>query len=315
MRIILVPLFCLILTASYAQNLVPNPGFDVNLACPTQIGQIDKADGWSVWGGTPDYFHGCANPTHPVYGTPYNNRGYRTPRSGDAYVGLFTHTRFTANGREFIGRPLSAPLVVGTEYYVSMYVCRADAEVLGHATNNIGVRFSTVPFSLVNPDTALNNAHVWTASVISDTVNWIRISGSFVADSAYTHIGIGNYFSDSATSIIPGTSLSDYAYYLIDDVCVSQEMNVCGLSTSLSEEFRESAWTVFPNPSYGQISLKLKNNFNGCILIYDLIGKLIHQQEVNARQGEMIYMDLPESTSGIVMIVANGHAKRIQVVR
>ncbi len=298
-----------------AQNLVPNPGFDVNVGCPTQIGQVDKADGWSVWGGTPDYFHSCANPTHPIYGTPYNNRGYRTPRSGDAYMGLFTHTIFTANGREFLGRPIASPLVSGITYYVSMYVCQADVAVLGHSTNNIGVRFSTVPFSLVNPDTALNNAHVWMNTVVTDSVNWVRVSGSFIADSAYTHIGIGNYFSDSATTIIPGTALSNYAYYLIDDVCVSDEMTTCGFSTSLNDTFDDAVGSVFPNPSSGQINLRLKQNFDGEIRVYDLIGKVIYRKEIKGNTGEKIILELPQSAIGIMTIVANGVAKRVQVYR
>jgi hypothetical protein len=313
-QLLIIPIF-LIISESFAQNLVPNPGFDVNVGCPTQIGQVNKADGWSVWGGTPDYFHSCANPTHPIYGTPYNNRGYRTPRSGDAYMGLFTHTIFTPNGREFIGRPLSTPLVPGTTYYVSLYVCQADVAVLGHSTNNIGVRFSTVAFSLVNPDTALNNAHVWSAALVTDSVNWVRVSGSFVADSAYTHIGIGNYFSDSATTIIPGTALSNYAYYMIDDVCVSDEMTTCGFLTSLNDTFDDTVGSVFPNPSSGQINLRLKQNFDGEIRVFDLIGKLIYSNEIKAGKGEVITLDLPRSVSGIMTIVANGMAKRIQVYR
>ncbi|HRG59409.1 MAG TPA: hypothetical protein PK323_10660, partial [Bacteroidia bacterium] len=202
-------LFYLCMVKVNAQNLVPNPCFDLNNACPNQIGQIDKADGWSVWGGTADYFHSCANVSNPIFGTPNNNRGYRTPRSGEAYVGLFTHSVFENNGREFIGRALSSPMIPGTTYYVSMFVCKADVAVVGHSTNNIGVRFSTVSYSLVNPDTALNNAHVWSTVVVNDTMNWTKISGSFIADSAYTFIGIGNYFSDSATSIIPGNGNSN----------------------------------------------------------------------------------------------------------
>jgi hypothetical protein len=310
----LIILFLLSASNAKAQNLVPNPGFDVNVGCPTQIGQVDKADGWSVWGGTSDYFHSCANPTHPIYGTPYNNRGYRTPRSGDAYMGLFTYTVFTPNGREFIGRPLASPLIPGTTYYVSLYVCKADVAVLGHFTNNIGVRFSTVSFSLVNPDTALNNAHVWMNTVVTDSVTWVRVSGSFVADSAYTHIGIGNYFSDSATTIIPGTALSNYAYYLIDDVCVSDEMTTCGFVTQ-TQDFEDVVGSLYPNPSAGEVNLQFSQSFQGEIRVYDLIGKEIFRKEIKAQKGEKTTLYLPSSASGILTVVANGVAKRIQVSR
>lgn len=303
--------FLLAFTGTRAQNLIPNPGFDINVGCPTQIGQIDKADGWSVWGGTPDYFHSCANPTHPIFGTPFNNRGHRTPRSGDAYVGLFTHTIFAANGREFIGRPLVSPLIPGTTYYVSLYVCQADVAELGHTTNNIGVRFSTVPFSLVNPDTALNNAHVWSSVVINDSVNWVRISGSFVADSAYTHIGIGNYFSDSATTIVPGTSLSNYAYYLIDDVCVSESGDDCGFTGTGLNSFEALIGKLYPNPGKGPVFIYLNQPFRGRIAVYDLSGKMVLSKDVEAAKGETISLELP--ARGIMTLVANGISKRVLV--
>lgn len=301
----------LVLSAGTAQNLVPNPGFDINVGCPTQIGQIDKADGWSVWGGTPDYFHSCANPTHPIFGTPLNNRGHRTPRSGDAYVGLFTHTVFTPNGREFVGRALAAPLVPGNTYFVSLFVCQADVAVLGHTTNNIGVRFSTVPFSLVNPDTALNNAHVWTTAVVNDSVNWVKISGSFVADSAYTHIGIGNYFSDSASTIVPGSPLSNYAYYLIDDVCVSESGDDCGFVSTHLSTFEETIGTVYPNPSHGTFRLRFSRAFSGNLEVLDMTGKQILFRPAQAAKGETILLEIPQR--GLMTLRAGGQSQRIVV--
>lgn len=312
---IMLLVFYLAAINTQAQNLVPNDGFDINNACPNQIGQINKADGWSVWGGTADYFHSCANPTHPIFGTPNNNRGYRTPRSGEAYVGIFTYSALANNGREFIGRALAAPMIPGTTYYVSMYVCKADVAAISHSTNNIGVRFSTVPYSLVNPDTALNNAHVWSTAVLNDTMNWVEVSGSFVADSAYNYIGIGNYFSDSATIIVPGDATSNYAYYLIDDICVSDVVETCQLITDRKENTNEFIGNVFPNPGRGNFNIQLSNRLNGNIQVYDFTGKLICNKFVNANPGDVINIDLPYSATGLLTLVANGKAKRIQVVK
>jgi hypothetical protein len=298
----------------HAQSIVANPGFDVNVSCPNQIGQIDKADGWSVWGGTPDYFHSCANATFPNFGTPTNNRGYRTPRSGDAYIGLFTHSVFAANGREFVGRALSTPMQPGITYYVSFYVCKADVEVLGHSTNNIGVRFSTVPYSLVNPDTALNNAHVWSNAIVDDTTNWVKISGSFVADSAYTFIGIGNYFSDAATTIIPGTAQSNYAYYLIDDVCVSQFMETCEVLTSRKEFVNDFICEVFPNPTTTMLNLNFLSNYNGEVRLYDYTGKLVYVEHINVEKGNILNIDIKNFSKGLMNLVINGKALKVQII-
>lgn len=297
-----------------AQNLVPNAGFDMNVGCPNQIGQIDKADGWSVWGGTPDYFHSCANSSNPIYGTPYNNRGYRTPRSGDAYIGLFTYSIFMPNGREFVGRPLSAPMTPGTTYYFSMYVCQADVAVLGHTTNNIGVRFSTVSFSLVNPDTALNNAHIWATNVIADSVNWVKVSGSFVADSAYTHIGIGNYFSDSATTIVPGTALSNYAYYMIDDICVSDEIVTCDVLSAIDENAASGKALLFPNPASDKITVLFRQQTSGFLRVFDNMGKIILEKKVNAVEGEKLILEMNTAPAGIYNLMVNDINMRFQLI-
>ena len=42
-----------------------------------------------------------------------------------------------------------------------------------------------------------NNPPVYSNTVSMDTLNWTRVFGSFVADSAYTHILLGNFFADA----------------------------------------------------------------------------------------------------------------------
>ena len=271
-----IPLLFLILSASvHAQNLVPNSSFEDTTGCPSQIGQVNKSDGWVNWGVTPDFFHSCANITSPLYGVPQNWRGYQPAHFGQAYMGLFTYNDLSANHREFLGRALLQPMIPGQTYFVSLWVCRAEQLLCSHSTNNIGVRFTTVSnYSLTNPDTALNNAHVFSASVISDTSNWIQVSGSFTADSAYTHIGIGNYFDDVNTTVILGDPTSNYAYFLIDDVCVSADPLFCNNETATNEAPLNS-FKVYPNPSNLNITIDSNNPLDGTVHIYNALGKIV----------------------------------------
>src|SRR5256885_2043368 len=75
----------------YAQNLVPNPGFETYGACPTTDGQIDLAIGWIDPTGTgPDYYNSCAD-ISSGYSVPSNNAGTMAAHAGNAYGGFFTY--------------------------------------------------------------------------------------------------------------------------------------------------------------------------------------------------------------------------------
>jgi len=96
------------------------------------------------------------------------------------------------------------------------------------ATNKTGVLFSTVPYSYSNPPPRNNFAHIYTDSIITDTAGWTTISGTFVADSAYEYIIIGNFFDNSHTDTLLFDSLTFCVpYYYIDDVCVAIDSNNC----------------------------------------------------------------------------------------
>lgn len=274
-HIYVIMLFNFLVTAANAQNLVPNPGFEINTGCPDQINQVDKADGWNTWAVTPDYYHSCANLTDPAFGTPSNNRGFQVPHSGVAYIGLFTHSSSIPNMREFVGRELSQPLVAGQTYYVSLWVNHADLDLGSHSSNGIGVRFSTVGYSLFDQDTALNNAHVFTTSVITDTAIWVQVQGTFIADSAYTHIGIGNYFDAANTIVVQGGPIAGYAYYLVDDVCVSTDSLDCIVATGNMNVQVIDHLVIFPNPTNGKFLIKGNLSDEARIEIYNSLGKII----------------------------------------
>jgi hypothetical protein len=86
----------------------------------------------------------------------------------------------------------------------------------------MGAKFSTDLFYC--DSTMSNDAHVFETNIITDSLGWTRISGTFIADSAYSIIAIGNFFADSVTDTLKFfTDFLDQSYYFLDDVCVSTD--------------------------------------------------------------------------------------------
>ena len=122
--------------------------------------------------------------------------------------------------REYIGVKLLTPLVIGVKYYVSFKACLSDNPSIVYASNKLGALFSTISYSVDSfclppcNSTLLppkNFAQVYSDSIITDTANWTTISGSFIADSVYQYVIIGNHFDNTHTSVIlldSGTSMS-----------------------------------------------------------------------------------------------------------
>lgn len=271
----------------FSQNLVINPSFENHTACPNQINQVDFATGWKSWGVTPDYFNACANTTAPNFGVPLNNRAFQHARTGAAYMGLFTYTVFLPNQREFIGGQLSSPLVPGQLYYVSFWVNHVENSVLLKASDGLGLKFSTVDHNFfAEPDTANDAPHVFANTIITDTVNWVQVHGTFVADSAYTFFGLGNYFGDSLTTVIQmGNGNSNYAYYFIDDVCISTDNSVCEVPLSVTVLKQEgSFFKAAPQPADQSLIVSFNELIeSGMLEIKSLSGQLVFKEQVKNR--------------------------------
>lgn len=205
-----------------AQNLVPNPSFEEHTGC---IFLDSDCNNWMSFRDTPDYWHYCQSNSYS------NGAGFQIPRTGEAYAGFIGYDKNNPNTREYFGVPLASPLVIGEKYYVSFYVSSGYKKHIFNVThNNMGAMFTT--YSYYDPFGTLphpNFAHIKETEIISDTVNWIKISSSFIADSAYTFMIIGNFFDDSFMDTLnfPDSVWNFRSYYFVDDVCVSTDSCLC----------------------------------------------------------------------------------------
>lgn len=284
-----------------SQNLVPNPSFEDYSSCPTTDCQIHRAIGWSSYGNTPNYFNACNSGSWSV---PQSALGYQSAATGSAYASFFCYGPTVApDDREYIGRQLISPLIIGQLYYVSIKV--ALTESAGCAIDKLGVLFSTKSYAL-DTTCALttllplrNFSHIYSNSIITDTANWTNISGSFTADSAYLYIVIGNFFADSNTSFIqtiPTTICQ--AHYILDDVYVGTEP-VTIIAEPIS--FPENAIVIFPNPANSNLTINVETGLSFSYSLYDIVGNTIIPKTEKQDNTNTI-IDISSFSTGIYFI-------------
>lgn len=299
-------------------NLVPNFSFEQYSACPTMEDQIQFSDGWSKYSNsisTPDYYNACV-PSNGWGDIPQNTGFYQPDhRNCGAYMGLVVMSTVWTNYREQIGIQLNQTLVIGQKYYLSFYTVMAGTFSPGYyyesPANNIGLRLSTFAYNPSNTAPIDNFAHLRSVSVISDTTNWVRISGSIVADSAYDFLILGNFYDDAntdTTTLNCGICLNWYSYYLIDDVCVSTDSLLCNggidalpCNVSVNENIFESNINIYPNPANNSINIS-NNNYQTSlnITIYNTIGQQLYvKQNINT---DNLQIDISNYNTGLLFI-------------
>jgi len=355
------------LNLSAQTNLVPNPSFEEYISYPTNPNQIYNSLNWSSFGNSSDYFHACSPSS--IVSVPNNGWGYQFSSTGDSYCGVYTYIGGSSPlYREFIGTQLLSPLTVGERYYIRFQVSLGDEFncatnkigvlfstisyndtiivpinnfahfysdsilidstnwmtvsgsfvadssyqyiIIGNfsdnptvncATNKLGVLFSTISYALdtfcINTTLLVppNFAHIYTDSIITDTMLWTNITGSFTADSNYQYIVIGNFFDDNNTdTICNGGNL--VSYYFIDDVYVAVDSMTVIVENELQKEIN-----IYPNPTKHNLSIKIYDLEKiQCIMkIYDMLGKLKGNYLLQSSENNI---KLPNLRAGIYII-------------
>jgi hypothetical protein len=230
MRIYLRYIFFLLIkspTLLNAQNLVPNNSFENYVSCPNSPGQIDSVYCWTSFSITPDYFNVCA--PFCTFGSNclgYKNfAGYQLPYDGYGYVGISLRSYNYYNAHEIIGCRLLSPLIVGKTYYVAAFICRSNGITTHGASNNFGFQLYSSPYSSNNPSPINNLSKYHETLIVIDSINWTNIHGSFVADSAYEYLALGNFYDDNQTDTIDlfPSSTFNSCYYYVDNVFLSED--------------------------------------------------------------------------------------------
>jgi hypothetical protein len=295
-------------------NLVPNGGFEIHDTCPTNVGQFNYVSNWSTLLNSPDYYNSCAPySTTPNSSSPYNFFGYQKPATGNGYAGFWVYDNGSPTYREFIGAILTSPLIIGQKYYVSFKLNLTLGYNSNLACDKTGLRFANIMHTQSNPPAINNIADIYAASIITDSSNWTTIFDSFIADSAYSFIEVGNFFDTPNTNFITEwhSAGSNQSYYYVDDVCVSTDslysLNWTDTNsiTGISKYNLEQNIRIYPNPSTTGIFYTNTNLIDKQIAVYDLLGNAIENLYINNNT-----IDLGNLENGIYFIIINNRPKQ-----
>ncbi|MBK9045596.1 MAG: T9SS type A sorting domain-containing protein [Bacteroidetes bacterium] len=277
-------LFVAVLLPFYGttQNLINNPSFEDTVSCPTNEFQLWRTDGWYAVNQTPDYFNSCTD--NADIDVPVNYFGTTYPVDGNGYVGLVSYVSTTPDFREIIGTELKQPLVPGTRYYISACIIRSDTSIADCAVNKFGFKFSTtfMPSSPVVD----NFSHFHSDSIFRDKNNWETIKGSFVADSAYSYLFIGNFYTDADITVSDCSTPGGYhfSYNFIDMICVSADSTKlnysCNSTVGFTNEISANDYKISPNPFNDFLSVQTDYSSPVNFIISDLSGKVIVNQVI-----------------------------------
>ena len=159
------------------------------------------------------------------------------PRSGDAFINVVVYSQRELNGtleelRSYPSVKLSNPLEAGCYYEISFYVKKANND----RTNNYGnLSYPKIASDRIGAYISKDSLHNYNGShptfynivpqienpagnFLTDSLNYVKISGSYQAEGGEQYLTIGNFRSNAETQIYPNEHGS--AQYFIDDVSV-----------------------------------------------------------------------------------------------
>ncbi|MEY2829739.1 MAG: hypothetical protein RIQ33_1597 [Bacteroidota bacterium] len=305
MKKIILLMLLLSLNKAYSQNLVLNPSFEVlrDTCWPWMDGISDSA--CLYWDcpiyQTPDYLNKCANSLlNGFMGVPFNwgnqggGGGFQYAKDGDAYAGYW---HLVGLFREYIQGRLSDSLQIGKKYKCYYYVVKQSSSY--DSMNNFGMAFST--YHLHDSTTLVADLNYMTpkindTTVINDTLNWVKIEGTFIADSNYKYFTIGNFFSAEQTIGIS-------SYFYVDDVHVELVEN------DGVEEVGVRKLEVYPNPCGEKLLVTGYQLLGNTIEVTDVLGRILQRdeasnQQINNSSTQQIQLDVSSLPNGIYFIKA-----------
>ena len=229
MRYFFFILFCLLQQENFAQqqyNLVPNWSFETYIVCPNSLTNNPPPPPWfEPTNYSLSYCNACS--VSPYFGVPHNSSGsgYQNARTGNAYLSFFFLNGPSSNQRNYYSIKLNDSLILGHNYYVEFFISLHDGQKL--ASNNISALISkTAQYvdTFHYPNGVLfANAQVYNYGnpIISDTMNWVKVSSIFRAQGGENYLTLGNFKDDNSTDYIvfQPTGYNGAGYY-IDDVSV-----------------------------------------------------------------------------------------------
>jgi len=301
------------------QNLVLNPSFEDTIPCGSYQGppQLPCSSWFWASSGSSDFFSEQPNCMYTL-SAPSNFAGFQYARTGIAYSGLGTYVApFTAipEYREYIEGVLADTLKAGHIYCVSFYVSAADR--CKFITDAIGAYFSVDSIYEPLNNSALSNflpqINNPSGNIISDTLGWTLVSGTYTAQGGEKYITIGNFYGDNNMNI---DSLNNNAplgnsgaYFFIDDVSVIDcTVGINEVNDNLS------SGKLYPNPATKVVYFEnnLSEKENGTLQLMDITGREMASYKLN--KGNLLAIPTPYAR-GVYLVKINITGKPTETVK
>lgn len=216
--------------AQVLQNMVKNPSFEQYRKVPVDLGNTETIDYWSSpTDASPDYFHRRAGGKN--VDIPYNKMGRANARSGHAYVGIYAYASryLKRNFREYVQLELKQAMQPGNTYCVKAHVFLSQSS--NRAIGALGMTASKIRTSQ-NHELPIQYARstymLQDDRSPLDAREWVEISCEYKAQGGERYVVLGNFDDDKKTKVsgaIENDTFKnphvDFAYYYIDDVCVT----------------------------------------------------------------------------------------------
>ncbi|REJ85219.1 MAG: T9SS C-terminal target domain-containing protein [Bacteroidetes bacterium] len=200
------------------------------------------------------------------------------------------------SAKEIIGVELEEALETGSKYFITFQISAGSNLISSPCyCNKIGVKFFRNIKFLANFNAWLidDHAHIFEDSIMTDTTNWNLFQGSFIADSAYKAILIGNFFNlinINYTCLRQGALA---AYYYFDRFCVSTDSLHCARYSRglpLPNQNPPDAYQISFIDNEIQIFLE-SDQQDLMVIIFDTAGRMIFKNQLRPGINKINYYD------------------------
>jgi hypothetical protein len=167
----------------------------------------------------------------------FDDTSYQYPKTGNGYVAFHSSvaSSWNYNQRTYVQQQLRDSLITSKTYYAEFFVNLPNS--MRSANNNVSMLLTknAVYSDTINYSHGLRyipaNAQIvnYGNPIITDTLNWVKVSGIYKAQGGEKFITIGNFKDDANTQIIKFTPAggTHQLVYFLDDVSVIPLDSMC----------------------------------------------------------------------------------------
>lgn len=175
-----------------------------------------------------------------------------------------------------------------------------------YGIKKIGALLSNTPVSNVGPGAfglvLQYPPQIESNTFLNDTINWLKVSGTYTALGGEEYITIGNFSIDSSTDTINiQNNLCSGSYYFIEDVRVEKIPNCDSTLLNIEANKKNYNLKLYPNPNDGRMNFvyDLVESEKGELVIYDISGRTIQSFKLQIGTNNQLFIDETKLGSGV----------------